>query len=81
MNLPLSIDRFEGDEKEVAVLLLGDGRTFNIPRDLLPRGVKAGEALTLSLERDPKAGEALAKKAKALRDDLGKTDPGGDITL
>lgn len=81
MNLPISVDRFEGDQKEVAVLLLEDGRTFNIPRDLLPRGVKAGDALTLALERDPKAGEAAARRAKSLRDDLSKTDPGGDITL
>ena len=81
MNLPLSVDRFEGDEKEVAVLLLGDGRTLNIPRDLLPRGTNAGDALTMTLERDPRAGEALRARAKSLRDDLGKTDPGGDIKL
>ena len=81
MNLPIAVDRFEGEAKQVAVLLLDDGRTLNFPRDLLPKGAKAGDMLTMTLERDPKATEALARKVRAIRDDLGKTDPGGDITL
>ena len=81
MNLHLTIDRFEGTKKDVAVLLTDDGRSILFPRDLLPKGAKAGEVLALSLARDLKATAAVAAEAKAVRDDLAKTDPGGDIRL
>jgi hypothetical protein len=77
----LSIDRFEGASKELAVLVTEDGRSIVFPRDLLPRGSKAGEVLSMSLGRDLKATAELARKAKALREELDKTDPGGDIKL
>jgi hypothetical protein len=35
----------------------------------------------MSLDRDVEATAELARKAKAVRDDLAKTDPGGDIHL
>jgi len=81
MNLHLTIDRFEGDRKNIAVLLTEDGRTILFPRDLLPKGAKAGEVLALGLARDLKATAEVAAKARALREDLAKTDPGGDIRL
>ena len=81
MNLHLTIDRFDGTKKEIAVLLTEDGRSVLFPRDLLPKGAKAGEVLALSLARDLKATAAVASQAKALRDELSKTDPGGDIRL
>lgn len=81
MNLQLSIDRFEGDKKSLAVLLTEDGRSIVFPRDLLPKGAKAGEVLTLALARDLKATAEVAAKARSLREDLDKTDPGGDIRL
>jgi hypothetical protein len=81
MTNRLSIDRFEGDRKEIAVLLLDDGTAINFPRRLLPRGAKPGDVLTLAIERDPDATRALADRAKKLQDDLKAADPGGDIKL
>ena len=81
MSIRLSIDRFEGKKKETAVLVTDDGRSILFPRDLLPRGAKAGELLTMTLERDVEGTAELARKAKAVRDDLARTDPGGDIQL
>ncbi len=81
MKLCLSIDRFEGPRKEIAVLVTEDGRSILFPRDLLPRGAKAGDLLAMGLERDLKGMAELARKAKSVRDDLAKTDPGGDIQL
>ena len=81
MMIRLSIDRFEGRRKETAVLVTEDGRSILIPRKLLPRGVKAGEMLTMDLERDPEGTAEVVRQAKALREELDKTDPGGDIRL
>ena len=36
MSTRLSLDRFEGKGKQIAVLLTDDGATLNIPRSLLP---------------------------------------------
>jgi hypothetical protein len=45
MTTRLSVDRFEGDKKQVAVLLTDDGAHVNFPRALFPKGVKAGDVL------------------------------------
>lgn len=81
MTIRLSIDRFEGPRKSLAVLVTDDGRSIVFPRDLLPKGSKAGERLTIDLERDPEGTAEVARQAQAIRDDLGPTDPGGDIKL
>ena len=81
MPIRLSIDRFEGRRREIAVLLTEDGRSISLPRKLLPRGSKAGEVLSMDLERDPEGTAEVVREAKALREDLDKTDPGGDIRL
>ena len=81
MKSRLSIDRFEGDKKQVAVLLTDDGTQVNFPRALLPKGVKAGDMLSLSIERDAEATRQVARDTRAVQDDLKKTDPGGDIKL
>jgi hypothetical protein len=36
LKLQLSIDRFEGDKNQVAVLLTDDGTQINIPKALIP---------------------------------------------
>jgi hypothetical protein len=36
MTIRLSIDRFEGDRKQIAVLLADDGTPINFPKALLP---------------------------------------------
>jgi hypothetical protein len=81
MTLHLSVDRFEGKNKSIAVLLTDDGECISFPRALLPAGVKAGDVLILTLERDAEATRKLAEETRAVQRDLKQTDPGGDIKL
>ena len=81
MIIRLTIDRFEGPRKSLAVLVTDDGRSIVFPRDLLPKGAKAGERLTIDLEGDREGTAEVARMARAIRDELGPTDPGGDIKL
>ena len=81
MNLRLSIDRFEGRKKEIAVLLTDDGTQINFPKKLLPDGVKAGDIITFEIERDLEATRQVSDQTSAVQDQLKKPDPGGDIRL
>ena len=81
MNLRFSIDRFEGEKKQIAVLLTNDGDQINFPKKLLPNGVKAGDILSLRIERDHEATRQVSEQTRAVQDQLKSTDPGGDITL
>ena len=81
LNLRLSIDRFEGRKKEIAVLLTDDGTQINFPKRLLPKGVKAGDILCFEIERDLEATRQVSDQTRAVQDQLKKTDPGGDIRL
>ena len=81
MTIRLSIDRFEGDKKQIAVLLADDGTAIDFPRALLPMRVKAGDILTLQIERDAGATRKLAAATRKVQDQLKKTDPGGDLKL
>ncbi len=81
MTIRLSIDRFEGDKKQIAVLLAEDGTTINFPKILLPKGARAGDLLMFRIERDAGATRKLAEDTRKVQDHLKKTDPGGDITL
>ena len=45
VTIRLTVDRFEGEGKRIAVLLAEDGTTINFPKALLPKGVKTGEVL------------------------------------
>jgi hypothetical protein len=77
----LTIDRFEGDRKQVAVLLTDDGTQINFPKALLPKGVRAGDILSFTIEKDAEATEKVARETRVVQDDLKKTDPGGDISV
>ena len=81
MTTALSIDRFEGDKKEIAVLVADDGRSFNLPSWLLPKGARAGDVVNLTIERDPKATAQVVAKTKKVQADLTKGDDGKDIQL
>jgi hypothetical protein len=81
LNIQLSIDRFEGDKKQVAVLLTGDGTLIIFPRALLPKGVKAGDVLSFTIEKDNEATKKVAQDTRVVQADLKKTDPGGNIKL
>ena len=58
LKVHLSIDRFEGDKKQIAVLLTDDGTQINFPKKLLPDGAKAGDILCFEIERDLEATSA-----------------------
>jgi len=77
----LSVDRFEGKGKQIAVLVTDQGETVNLPRSLLPPQAKPGDVLTLSLEPDPAATRKLAEDTRRVQDKLSERDPGGDIKL
>ncbi len=63
--------------EETWARLLLDDQAFSIPRSLLPDGVREGQWLLFTVE--PTA--APPSRSRALRDELGRTDPGGDIKL
>ena len=81
MAIQLSVDRFEGEGKLIAVLLTDDGEAISLPRALLPPGVKAGDVLSMTLARDESATRKLAADTRRIQDELKATDPGGDLEL
>jgi hypothetical protein len=81
MTLRFSIDRFEGDKKDIAVLLADDGTSINFPRRYLPKSVRAGDILAVSIGRDAAATKQVADSSRKVQNDLKKTDPGGDVKL
>lgn len=81
MTTQLSLDRFEGKGKSIAVLVAEDGTSINVPKVFLPEGAKAGDVLNLALEVDAAATAKLAADTARLQKDLKQTDPGGDIKL
>jgi hypothetical protein len=81
MTLRLSIDRFEGDKKDIAVLLADDGTSINVPKRFLPKNARAGDILALTIERDADATKQLAASTREVQSALKKTDPGGDVKL
>ncbi len=81
MSTRLSLDRFEGKGKQIAVLMTDDGLALNLPKSILPPGTKPGDVLTLTLERDDLASKQLAEETRQVQDRLADRDPGGDIKL
>jgi hypothetical protein len=81
VTLRLSIDRFEGSQKQTAVLLSDDVTPINFPKALLPKGARPGEVLTFQIERDVQATRKVADETKKIQAELKKRDPGGDIRL
>lgn len=81
MKIQLTIDRFEGEKKSIAVLITDDGTPINFPRRLLPRGSRPGDVLTFVIERDVATTRKVALETRKLQDELKKTDPGGDIRI
>jgi hypothetical protein len=77
----LSVDRFEGKGRSIAVLLTDDGEAINLPRSLLPPEAKPGDVLALSLEVDAEETRKLAEETRRVQDKLSHRDPGGDLSL
>ena len=78
MKTTLSFDRWEG---RFAVLLTDEGQQIDFPKELLPKEAKPGDVLSLAIDVDREATEALKKDTKELQDRLKKTDSGKDIEL
>ncbi|GIW86798.1 MAG: hypothetical protein KatS3mg108_1122 [Isosphaeraceae bacterium] len=77
-----TIDRFEGPDRQIAVLVEVDGSTREVPRADLPAGAKPGDVLSEDLKAiDHAATAALAQKTQALQAELKARDPGGDLRL
>jgi hypothetical protein len=81
MDLSLSVDRFEGDDKKIAVLVTREGDQIEFPRHLLPRDVVAGDVLTIALRRDVEATKKVVAETREVEERLAARDPGGDIAL
>lgn len=80
-KISLTVDRFEGDGKTIAVLLTDDDQTINFLRSLLPKGTKAGDVLTFAVEKDSKATAAVSEKTSKIQAELAQSDDGGDLKL
>ena len=75
MSIRLSLDRFEGKSKQIAVLVTDDGEIVNLPKSLLPPGTKPGDVLTLTLERDAAASHQVAAGNPPRPGQAGRTRP------
>lgn len=60
------IDRFEGD----IVVLEFEGRTYDLPRKIMPSDAKEGDFLTAKFAIDLVARQGQKEKIKALEDEL-----------
>ncbi len=79
--IQLSLDRFEGDSRGIAVLIDDDGAILNVPRAFLPAAAKAGDVLRVWFEIDVAATETLANQTRDVQRRLSARDSGGDVTL
>lgn len=84
-----AVDRFEGS---IAVLIGDDGTSYDVLRSRLPRPLREGDILAVSMEEDgtpdwQAATLDLAERSRRLSElektlnRLRKRDPGGDVTL
>ena len=81
MTTRLSLDRFEGKNKSIAVLLADDDTVLNVPKAFLPKGARAGDVLVLTIERDTEETAKLASQTRQIQEELKAKDPGGDLSL
>ncbi len=77
LKVQLTIERFEGDRKQIAVLLTDDGVQINFPKNLLARDI-----LSFEIECDLEAtGQvcAVMKKEDSTSSNRGVTLPRGPL--
>jgi hypothetical protein len=70
VNFRLTVNRFEGDKKQVAVLLAEDCTPVNFLKALLPKGIKVGDNLTLTIELKVEVPKRVAEETRAVQDEL-----------
>lgn len=72
-------------EEGSASIEIESGATINLPAKLLPKGVKPGHVLRVTIEIDEaetkRAMDASAAQVKKASAESRKRDPGGDIVL
>ncbi len=66
----VQLDRFEDGEWAVLLLYPDGGRSFDVPRELLPVGASAGDVFEVGFERDGAETERLAAENRRLMDGL-----------
>ncbi len=66
----VQLDKFEDNEMVVLLLYPGGRRSFDVPRELLPEGARAGDVFEVSFSRDREETDRLAAENKSLLDDL-----------
>jgi hypothetical protein len=69
----------EGVTRLVLRDALGEWRSFNLPRAVLPADVRENQWIELTVARTEAPPEA--ETAGKLRERLGRSDPGGDFSL
>lgn len=70
----VQIDRFEDNDMAVLLLYPDGKRTFDVPRELLPDGVREGDVFEVRFEQVAEESERLVKENRSLLDDLLKRD-------
>ena len=80
-TLRLTVDRLEGPQQEIAVLLSDAGQQIDFPRRLLPENLREGDILDLDIRVDPDATRRAGEEIRRLQDELGGSDTGDDIVL
>ena len=66
----VQIDRFEDDGWAVLILYPDGGRSFDVPRALLPEGASAGDVFGVRFEHDRQETERVAAENTRLLDEL-----------
>jgi len=66
----VQIDRFEDNGWAVLLPYPDGGRSFDVPRELLPHGVAAGDVFEVRFDRDREETERVAAENRRLLDEL-----------
>ena len=66
----VQVDRFEDNEMAVLLVYPEGRRSFDVPRELLPREAKPGDVFEVSFIHDCQATERMADENKRLMDEL-----------
>ena len=66
----VQVDRFEDNGMAVLLLYPEGRRSFDVPRELLPREARPGDVFEVSFVRDRRETERMANENKRLMDEL-----------
>ena len=66
----VQIDRFEDNGWAVVVPILDGGRSFDLPREMLPGSAAAGDVFEVHFERDLEETERIAAENRRLLGEL-----------